>query len=142
MTMANKINIVGKALERIEITGPALPRVEPAEFAAALGAEPCGERRSNLLDLISLGEVGNELIKRLRSTGGRPSLQGATERCKVPLSPEDVAALEQIVDALEKKTGTRPALGQIASVILRTHLDSLRTGSEKGESANRSAGTP
>lgn len=124
--MAKKINIIGKALERIEITGPALPRMEPAEFAAALGAEPCGERHSKHLDLISLGELGSELIKRLRSTGGRPSLEGATERCKVPLSPGDIRDLERIIDAIETKTGTRPALGQIASVILRIHLDSLK----------------
>jgi hypothetical protein len=128
--MAKKINIVGKALNRVETTGPALPRVEPAEFADALGAEPCGKRRSKHLDLISLGELGNELIKRLRSTGGRPSLEGATERCKVPLSPGDIADLEQIIEVIEAKTGTRPALGQIASVILRVHLDTLRDSTE------------
>jgi hypothetical protein len=124
--MARKSNIVGKALERIDITGPALPRVEPAEFASALGAEACDEHHAKHLDLISLGELGNELIKRLRSTGGRPSLAGATQRCKVPLSPGDVADLEQIINAIEAKTGTRPALGQIASVILRAHLDLLK----------------
>ena len=124
--MTKKVNIVGKSLEQIESTGRDLPRVEPAEFAAALGAEPCGERHSAHLDLISLGELGNELIRRLRSTGGRPSLEGATERCKVPLSPGDIADLEQIINAIEAKTGTRPALGQIASVILRIHLDMLR----------------
>jgi hypothetical protein len=124
--MAKKIKIMGKALDRIEITGAALPRVEPAEFAAALGAEPCGELPSKHPDLISLGEVGNELLRRLRSTGGRPALQGASQRCKVPLSAGDVAGLEHIIDAIEAQTGTRPALGQIASVILRIHLDSLR----------------
>ena len=123
--MAKKSNIGGKALERIEITDPALPRVEPTEFAQALGAEPCGEVRSNHLDLISLGELGNELIKRLRSTGGRPSLEGATERSKVPLTPDDVAKLEEIIAVMEAQTGKRPALGQIASVILSAHLDSL-----------------
>lgn len=123
--MAKKINVVGTAIERIHITGAVLPRVEPAEFAAALGAEPCGERRSKRLDLVSLGDVGTELIKRLRSTGGRPALDGATKRCKVPLSPEDVAALERIIAEIERQTGTRPALGQIASVILRMHLDLL-----------------
>jgi len=67
--MAKKIKIIGNALDRIEITGPALPRVEPAEFAAALGAEPCGELRSKHLDLISLGE----LLQRLRSVHAFPS---------------------------------------------------------------------
>jgi hypothetical protein len=124
--MARKGNIVGNALGGIDVAGQALPRVEPAEFAAAMGAEACDERHAKHLDLISLGELGNELIKRLRSTGGRPALEGATKRCKVPLSSGDVADLEKIIDAIEAKTGTRPALGQIASVILRAHLDSLK----------------
>jgi hypothetical protein len=63
--MATKINIVGKTLERIEIIGQALPRLEPGELAVALGAEPCSEFRTKHLDLISLGELGNELIKSL-----------------------------------------------------------------------------
>jgi hypothetical protein len=124
--MSKKINIVGKSLERIEVKGASLPRVEPAEFAAAIGAEPCGEPHSKRLDLISLGELGNELIRRLRSTGGRPSLEGATEQCKVPLRPEDMAALEEITNAIQQKTDTKPSLGQIASVILRLHLDLLK----------------
>jgi hypothetical protein len=124
--MAKKINIVGAEAERIQDTGRALPRIEASELAAGLGAEPCGERLSGELDPISLAELGNELIKRLRSTGGRPSLTDATERCKVPLSPEDFAALEQIINAIEQQTGTKPSLGQIASVILRVHLDLLK----------------
>jgi hypothetical protein len=75
--MAKKINIVGKKAERIHSTGPSLPRIGPSEFAAALGAEPCDERHSEHLDPISLLALGNELIKRLRSTGA--SLEGATE---------------------------------------------------------------
>ena len=129
--MAEKISIVGKTTERIVDTSPSQRRISDEEFAAALGAEPIGERRSKHLDLISLGELGNELIKRLRSTGGRPSLEGATERCKVPLSPEDIAGLELVIDAVERQTGTRPALGQIASVILRVHLDALKDASSQ-----------
>jgi hypothetical protein len=127
--MAKKINIVGKKAERIQNTGPSLPRIEPSEFAAALGAEPCGEAHSEHLDPISLLALGNELLKRLRSTGGRPSLEGATEQCKVPLRPEDIAALEQMQKAIEKETGTRPSIGQLASVILRRHLDAIKNAS-------------
>jgi hypothetical protein len=122
--MAKKV--AGKSLGRMKITGRALPRVEPAEFAAALGAEPAGQRRSTNLDLISLGDLGNEVIRHLRSTGGRTALEGATEHCKVPLSGSDIVHLEQIIDAIEAKTGKRPALAQIASAILRMHLDSLK----------------
>jgi hypothetical protein len=125
--MTEKIKFIGKGAERIKFTGNALPRIEPAEFAAALGAEPCGESGSGAFDPIALATLGTELIKRLRSTGGRPALEDASEVCKVPLSTKDIAALETIILAIEKATGTRPALGQVASVILRTHLDTLRT---------------
>jgi hypothetical protein len=124
--MAKKINIVGKRAERIQNTGPSLPRIEPSEFAGALGAEPCGEPHFEHLDPISLLALGNELLKRLRSTGGRPSLEGATEQCKVPLRPEDMKALEEIAKAIEQETDSRPSLGQIASVILKLHLELLR----------------
>jgi hypothetical protein len=131
--MAKKINIVGKKAEQIQNTGPSLPRIEPSEFAAAIGAEPCGEPHSERLDPISLLALGNELLKRLRSTGGRPSLEGATELCKVPLRPEDVKALEEISKAIEQETDARPSLGQIASVILKSHLDLLRKQGETTE---------
>src|SRR5262249_7543582 len=124
--MAKKINIVGKKAERIRNTGPSLPRIEPSEFAAAIGAEPCGERHSKHLDPISLLALGNELLKRLRSTGGRPSLEGATEQCKVPLRPEDMAALERMQKSIEKETGKKPSVGQLASQILRDYLSSER----------------
>ncbi len=45
---------------------------------------------------------------------------------RFPLVPEDVAALEQLIHAIEVKTGTKPSLGQVASVILRMHLDALK----------------
>jgi hypothetical protein len=131
--MAKKINIVGKKAERIRNTGPSLPRIEPSEFAAGIGAEPCGEPHSKNLDPISLLALGNELLKRLRSTGGRPSLEGATEQCKVPLRPEDMAALQEMQKAIEQKTGTKPSIGQVASIILRTRLDEMESGDSSGD---------
>ncbi len=124
--MAERINPIDKVAERIHDVSRPPRRIEPAEFAAALGAEPCGESVPKSADPITMAELGNELIKRLRSTGGRPALVDANHRCKVPLSPADIAALEQIIDAIEEQTGTRPSLGQIASVILRVHLESRK----------------
>lgn len=123
--MSKRIKDTSRQAERIQHSGGTLPRIEPAEFAAALGAEPCGERLSGDVGLISLAQVGHELMKRLRSTGGRPSLANATEVCKVPLTPDDMAALEKIISAIERATGTRPSLGQLASVILTMHLKAI-----------------
>ncbi len=112
---------------RVVDTGRTAPRIEPAEFAAAIGAKPGSEISGGTLDPIALSHIGNELIKRLRSTGGRPALEDATQKCKLPLSASDVAALEQIVDSIEKTTGSRPSIGQIASVLIRFCLNNSRT---------------
>src|SRR5439155_16061965 len=88
--MAKKINIIGAQPKRVRVADEPQRRIEPAELAAALGAEPGGERIAANLDPISLAEVGSELLRRLRSSGGRPALVDATEFCRVPLSPQDV----------------------------------------------------
>ena len=149
--MAKKVKVIGTQPKRVRVVDRPQRRIEPSELAAALGAEPCGERFSGQLDPISLAEIGNELLKRRRSTGGRPSLADATERCKVPLSKEDVAALEEIVAAIERATGSKPALGEIASVIIRMHLHAVRNAAKQsapypdgrnGKSAMRFVGSP
>ncbi len=124
--MTTKIKPVGAKAEQINTTGRALRRVPAGEFAAALAAEPCGEAAPRPLDPISLAAIGNNLIERLRSTGGRPALHDADEICKVPLSKKDVQALEKLIGAIENSTGAKPSLGQVASSILRIHLERLR----------------
>src|SRR5438445_416641 len=106
--MAKRVNIVGVQPKRVRIVDKTTRGIEPTELAAALGAEPCGERLGANLDPISLAELGTELLRRLRSSGGRPALADATEYCRVPLSIEDVEALEKITGQVEQSTGTKP----------------------------------
>jgi hypothetical protein len=124
--MAKKIIVTGKPARRVEVSGKPQRRVEPQEFAAALGAEPVGEAHAPNLDPLSLAALGSELIKRLRSSGGRPALADATEICRVPLSAEDVKTLEGMIAQLEESSGTKPSVGQLVSVIVRAHLQSLQ----------------
>ncbi len=123
--MAKKISEPGKPARRIEVSGKPQRRIESEAFAAALGAEPVGERRAQSLDSVSLAALGSELVKRLRSSGGRPALADATEICRVPLSVEDVKTLEEIVAQVEASSGAKPSVGQLVSVIVRAHLQSL-----------------
>ena len=125
--MEKNITVVGAEAERIRDTGPTLPRIDSAEFAAGLGAEPCGDELPGGLDLLSLAELGNELLKRLRSSRGTPVPADPTHRCEVPLSDADVAALGEIVGAIQRATGAKPSLGQIARVVAYMHLETLRT---------------
>lgn len=134
--MAKKINVTGKPARRIEVTGKPQRRIEPEKFAAALGAEPVGEPHSPSLDPLSLAALGNELVKRLRSSGGRPALEDATEICRVPLSAQDVKTLEGMVAQLEASSGAKPSVGQLVSVIVRAHLQDLNAATDSQTAAD------
>jgi len=120
--MAKKIEIVGAKPKKVEILDQPKRRIEPAELAAALGANPASRQTGGDLDLIALAEIGTQLLHRLRSSGGRPALTDATEICRVPLSAEDLRALESITDKIAQATGTKPSPGQVASIIVRKYL--------------------
>jgi hypothetical protein len=124
--MAKKINIIGAKPRRIQIVNQPRRRLEPAEIGKGLGAAPCGERITGNVDLIGLAELGTQLLARLRSSGGRPALSDATEICRVPLSAADIKALEGVVVQIEQSSGAKPSVGQMVSVIIRTHLEALQ----------------
>jgi hypothetical protein len=123
--MPEKINVVGVKATRIRNTGPTQPRLDAAEVAAALGAEPLNVAAGKDPGPLSLAALGSVLLERLRSTGGRPALEGATQRAKVPLGEEDVERLEKVAQVVGGFLGFRPSLGQVASVILSTYLTGL-----------------
>jgi hypothetical protein len=91
--------------------------VEPADVAKALGAEPVGKVDSRATP--SMAGLYRELAERLRSTGGRPALQGATRRQKIPLTDADWNELERLSERLSATPG------QIASVLLHQILANL-----------------
>jgi hypothetical protein len=123
--MAEKVHVVGVKATRIRNTGPTQPRLDPAKVAAALGGEPLRVSLGNDQGPLSLGALGSVLLERLRSTGGRPALVGATQKAKVPLSEGDVERLEKVAQVVGSVLGFRPSIGQVASVILSTYLTSL-----------------
>jgi hypothetical protein len=107
--MARKINIVGARPKKIEVVDQPKRRINPAELAAALGANPSGRQAPGSLDPIALAELGTQLLDRLRSSGGRPALADATAICRVPLSAEDVKTLENMVAQIGESTGAKPS---------------------------------
>ena len=120
--MAKRIKITDTPKRQIRVTDVPKRRIEPSEAAKALGAEPCGNQIGGDLDPILLAELGNKVVSRLRSSGGRPALSDATELCRVPLSEQDMEALSNITARIEHKTGLKPSPGQVASTILRDYL--------------------
>ena len=135
--MGKNIEIVGAKPKRVEIVDKPKRRIEPAELAAALGANSAGGQTAGHLDLIALAELGTRLLGRLRSSGGRPALADATEICRVPLSAEDLKALERMTDDIAQATGAKPSPGQVASIIVREYLTATQSGTAGPLSAAR-----
>ena len=109
---------------RIRYSSATLPRIEASRVAEALGADPSHVTRDVVGGPLSLFQVKQELLRRLQSTGGRPSLSGTSGRKKVPLSESQWAELEAIASEVALP-GFSPSAGQIASVLLALSLRSL-----------------
>jgi hypothetical protein len=91
-----------------------LPRIEPAVVAAALGAEPTGEREAGHPAAMTLYALRAEIMRRLVSHGGRPRVEGTDQRVKIPVSDQDWHTLETLATSLAAK-GFAPSAGQVAS---------------------------
>jgi len=116
---------------RIKNTSKTVARLDAKKVAEALGAAPEVSVPFDGLGggPLSLYQVRQELFRRLHSTGGRPSLSGATARKKVPLNDQQWTELEQIASEVASAEFS-PSAGQIASVLLTLSLRSVRKNLE------------
>lgn len=129
--MATRIKTTGKKGPRVKVTSPRGKRVPPEQVAEALGADKVhGRVRAQSPDTLAV--VRQELLRRLSSSGGRPSLEGTSRRQKIPLDDEDWERLRQIADAI-RDDEVRPTAGQVASVLLHRTLSGLDLESATAE---------
>ena len=120
---------------RLEIAEPQTRRrITPEEIEQSLGAERAGAVPSGGSPL-SAYAVRQELFRRLRSTGGRPALDGADIKPKIPMRQSQWKKLE----TLARRAGSdsfHPTPAQLASVILDAAIDQFeRALDAKGEPA-------
>ena len=108
----------------IRVTSSTAARLDPADIARALGAEPAGVTREGALAPPTRFAVQQELFNRLQSSGGRPALEGTTRRAKIPLSDQEWQQLEALAASVSA-TGFAPSAGQVASVLLTAALKQL-----------------
>lgn len=135
-----KIQIVGSTVKRIPIVPSTVPRLELAEVAKALGAEPCPEKLPGPLSPVTRYAVRLEMFRRLQSHGGRPGLEGNNLRAKIPLSDQDWHQLEELARQIASETGLSPSPGQVGSVLLSLALRSVTAEpAENGTSAATTA---
>ena len=119
-----RLVITDKPKLRLEVIEPRTRRrITPEEVEKGLGAEraavipPGGSP-------ISAYALRQELLHRLRSTGGRPSLDGTDIKPKIPMRRSRWRKLERLAE-LVKSDNFHPTPAQLASVILDAGIDQL-----------------
>jgi hypothetical protein len=126
IAMAKRIVATGSGQKRIRDTGPGARRVDPAVVAEALGAEETGITPGQGGSPVSSFQVRSELVNRLRSSGGRPALEGATRRVKIPVTESQWQELEELAASFTD-LGFVPSAGQVASVLISLSLPVARS---------------
>jgi hypothetical protein len=116
--MARKNTATDRPLRRIRDPGSTLPRSDPTAVAEALVAKDAGIPLEMKRGPVSLFHLRAELASRLQTTGGRPSLEGATRRVKIPVTDRQWQELEELAASLSSEIGFAPSAGQVASVLL------------------------
>jgi hypothetical protein len=99
--------------------------VSASEFARAFDATPIGTIGDDTNPL-SLMQIRSELEKRLRSSGGRPSLATSEDKWKVGILEEDVPVIKELTEVVGTER-YRPSPAQIASLLIHIALESLKT---------------
>ena len=121
--MAANLKIASRSGGAIRHSGSVARSIGPDAIVKALGAEAAS--RANVHGApIALHVLRQELERRVRSTGGRPALEGATKIQKIPLKPEDWSRLEELAARLSRQ-GVSATAGQVASVMVHSQLELL-----------------
>lgn len=136
--MTAKLKITSRSTGAIRYAGTAARSVSPEVFAKALGGAEIVSRENVHGAPISLHALRRELENRVRSTGGRPALEGATKIQKIPLKPEDWSRLEELADELSRQ-GVSATAGQVASVMVHNQLDRLAPSATRQARTSRRA---
>ena len=121
--MGKGITITGARQPAIRSTTARAPHVT-VDLGKALGGVLVGKLPRGQASPVALLAVRTDLAQFLRSTGGRPSLKGATRRQKIPLAEADWAQLQDLAMQFSANA-PRATAGQIASVILHRGLRGL-----------------
>jgi len=117
--MTKRIQVTRRS-RAVRSTSRTARKVETKSVADSLGAEPLDfdlERSASLALLLALRST-------LRSSGGRPSLEGTERRQKIPMTDADWHELEKIAQSFQAN-GLNATAGQIAGQLLRDAIARL-----------------
>ena len=119
-----KILDTSRSFSRVGDTSTALRRIDTRKVAAALGARPARRLSRGAKAPMSFLALAEVIGRQLASTGGRPALESAEPRQKIPPHKGDWQRLKRIAAQL-KLRGVPCTPGQVASVLLHRQIERL-----------------
>ena len=134
-----RLVVTDKPKPRLQVVEPRTRRrITREEIEKGLGAERIAKVPRWGAPMSSYA-VRQELFRRLRSTGGRPALDGTDMKPKIPMRRSRWRKLEKLAKQVESG-GFRPTPAQLASVILDAGIEqfdraSRVVGAEVGQPA-------
>jgi hypothetical protein len=131
--MGKRIVATDSAHKSIRDVSAAAGRIQHATVAEALGAEDVKSKFRGQDIAMDAFQLRVELLRRLHSSGGRPALDNAMRRIKIPVTEKQCRDLEDLVESLAD-LDFAPSAGQVASVLLDL---SLRLAKESPQSVRR-----
>lgn len=126
-----------KGIHRRIGTGTGYRKVSGKKVAEALGAEPdsiAAPAGRDPVSLLGLIEASSAMIA---SSGGRPGRQGATERVKVSMTPQEWQDLQEIANIMNDLDFS-VAAGQVAALLLHSSIEALKPDIKEIHSAKDS----
>lgn len=118
-----------RPIKRVVFKDAPARRVPTAGLGDRLGAEVVGSAPARGGSPLSRAALREEAFRRLRSTGGRPGLEG-TDRKKIPLTAGDWEKIERVANDISEP-GFRPSPMQVASVVLSVALRQMDESMEE-----------
>jgi hypothetical protein len=106
--------------------------------AAQAGPGPLDHLRKGARTGMSFASLAENISRQLSSSGGRPALEGAVGRKKIPLQSGDWQCLERAVAKLHRQ-GVRSSAGQVASVLLHEQIERLDAPAPKAGKSRRTS---
>jgi len=117
-----RLVVTDKPKPRLELDEPGTRRrITPEQIEKGLGAKEVGTVPTGGSPM-SAYALRQQLFRRLRSTGGRPGLEGADMKPKIPMRRSRWRKLERLARQVESE-GFHPTPAQLASVILDAGID-------------------
>lgn len=128
--MTKRIVDTGPKLRVIRDTGPKLPRVDPAQVAEALGAEPAGVAVGGPYGPVTLLAIRQEIFRRLQKHGAIAAPSDKDYSSLIKLNEKMWSKLRKLA-ADVATPDFEPTAGEMVSVVLSLSLQTTEDAPRK-----------